>query len=115
MVAIIPDSMVLAGIHVMGEFLTAEAQSPQIYAKFKNQNNAFLCALGVFCGKRYSKSFPVSPRLYGESLPRAGMRLVVDAGEVLEIEVGVDLRRAQVGMPKQFLYCTQVVAGLQHV
>jgi hypothetical protein len=57
MVAIIPDSMVLAGIHVMGEFLTAEAQSPQIYAKFKNQNNAFLCALGVFAAKDIQKVY----------------------------------------------------------
>ncbi len=43
------------------------------------------------------------------------MRLVVYASEVLEIEVGVDLRRAQIGMPKQFLYRAQVVAGFQHV
>jgi hypothetical protein len=32
------------------------------------------------------------------------VRCVVDAGQVLEIKVGVDLRRADVGMAQQFLH-----------
>ena len=43
------------------------------------------------------------------------MCLVVHAGQVLEIEVGIDLRCAQVGMAEQFLYRSQVVAGFQYV
>ena len=43
------------------------------------------------------------------------MRLVIDTGEVLEIKVGINLRRAQIGMSQQFLYRAQVVAGFEQV
>ena len=39
---------------------------------------------------------------------RAGMRGVVDARQLLEIEMGVDLRGANVGVTKQFLDRAQV-------
>ncbi|KAG1411144.1 hypothetical protein G6F57_023883 [Rhizopus arrhizus] len=38
----------------------------------------------------------------------ARMRGVVDLGQVLEIEVGVDLRCGDVGVSEQFLHATQV-------
>ncbi|KAG1364898.1 hypothetical protein G6F59_018894 [Rhizopus arrhizus] len=38
----------------------------------------------------------------------ARMRGVVDLGQVLEIEVGVDLRGGDVGVAEQFLHATQV-------
>src|SRR6185437_751259 len=47
--------------------------------------------------------------------PRAGVRGVVNAGEVLEVKVGVDLGRGDVGMPQQFLYPAQLGAGLEQV
>ena len=43
------------------------------------------------------------------------MRLVVNLGEALEIEVRVDLGGSQVGMAKQFLYRAQIAAGFQHM
>ena len=43
------------------------------------------------------------------------MRLVVDTGKVLEIEVGVDLRCAQIRVSQQLLHRAQVFAGLQQV
>ena len=43
------------------------------------------------------------------------MRLVVDLGEVLKIEMGVDLRGTDIRMPQQLLHRTQVTARLQHV
>ena len=43
------------------------------------------------------------------------MGLVVDLGEVLEVEVGIDLRGADVGVAEQFLYSSQVTAGLQQM
>ena len=46
--------------------------------------------------------------LCSESLPRPRMRLVVDTGQVLEIEMRVDLGRAQVRMAQQFLHRAQV-------
>lgn len=43
------------------------------------------------------------------------MRGVINLGEVLEIEVGVDLRGADVGVAEQFLYGTQVAGGFQQM
>jgi hypothetical protein len=43
------------------------------------------------------------------------MRLPVDTHQVLNIEVGVPLRRAQTLMPQQFLNSPKVSAGLQEV
>ena len=43
------------------------------------------------------------------------MGLVVYLGEMLEVKVRIDLRARDIGVPKQFLYTTQVVAGLQQV
>ncbi len=61
------------------------------------------------CGKTNAQILSLRPlRLCGELFSRSWVRLVVDAGEVLEIEVGVDLCGAQVGMPQQFLYGAQV-------
>src|SRR3569832_2279469 len=44
----------------------------------------------------------------------ARVRLVVDLGEVLEVEVGVDLRRRDVGMPQQLLHQTQHTTRHKH-
>src|SRR5258706_9112515 len=46
---------------------------------------------------------------------RARMRGVVDLGEVLEIEVRVDLGRGDARMPEHLLDGAQVARGLQHV
>ena len=43
------------------------------------------------------------------------MGLVVDLRQVLEIEVRVDLRRADVGVAQHLLHAAQVAARLQHV
>ncbi len=43
------------------------------------------------------------------------MRLVVGLGEVLPVEVGVDLSRADAGAAEHFLHYAQVAGGLQHV
>ena len=43
------------------------------------------------------------------------MRGVVDLGQVLEIQVRVDLRGGDVGMAEQFLHAAQVAGGFQHV
>src|SRR5690242_3580078 len=45
----------------------------------------------------------------------ARVRRVVDLGQVLEIEVGVNLRRRNACVPQHFLYCAQIAARLQHV
>src|SRR5512137_1286635 len=44
----------------------------------------------------------------------ARMRAVIDLGEVLEIEMGVDLRGRDAGMPQHLLHRAQVARGLQH-
>src|SRR5256885_795696 len=41
-------------------------------------------------------------------LPRAGMGFVVDTGEVLEIKVGVNLGRRNIGVAQQLLHATQI-------
>jgi len=38
---------------------------------------------------------------------------VVDAGQMLEIKVRVDLRGRNVSVPEQFLYAAQIAAGFQ--
>ena len=43
------------------------------------------------------------------------MRLVVHPGEVLEIEMGIDLGGRNVGVSQQFLHRAEVAGGLQHV
>ena len=43
------------------------------------------------------------------------MRLVVNLGETLKIEMGVHLGGAQIGMAEQFLHCAQITAGFQQV
>ena len=43
------------------------------------------------------------------------MGSIIDLGEMLEVEVGVDLGRADIGMAKQFLYRTQVATGFEQV
>src|SRR5690606_36371500 len=46
---------------------------------------------------------------------RARMRGIVDLGEVLEVEVGIDLRGGDVGMPEQFLHAAQIAGRLQYM
>ncbi len=43
------------------------------------------------------------------------MRRVVDPGQVLEVQVGVDLRGGNVGVAEQLLHRAQVAGGFQHV
>ena len=43
------------------------------------------------------------------------MGAVVDPGQVLEIQMGVDLGGAQVGVAEQLLHRAQVAGGLQHM
>jgi len=47
--------------------------------------------------------------------PGPGMGLVVDLGQVLEVQMRVDLRGADVGVAQQFLHGAQVSGGLQQV
>ena len=54
---------------------------------------------------------PVASRVLA---PR-GMRRVVDLGQVLEVELRVDLRGRDVGVAEQLLHRAQVAAGLQQV
>ena len=48
-------------------------------------------------------------------LPRAGMRGEVHAPDVGAVDVGVELRRRDVGMPEQLLHGTQVGSALKEV
>ena len=43
------------------------------------------------------------------------MRLIVHAGQVLEIKVGVDLGGADIGVAQEFLHGTQIAAGFQQM
>ena len=43
------------------------------------------------------------------------MGAVIDLREVLEVEVGVDLGGADVGVAEQFLYRAQITAGFQQM
>ena len=43
------------------------------------------------------------------------MGAVIDLREVLEVEVGVDLGGADVGVAEQLLYRAQITAGFEHV
>src|SRR5690606_27339750 len=60
-----------------------------------------------------------SPRPAGRgsvlAAPGARMRGVVDLGQVLEVEVGVDLGGSDVGVAEEFLHAAQVARRLQHV
>lgn len=47
--------------------------------------------------------------------PGARMRPVIDTGEVLEVQVRIDLGRADAGVAEHFLYRPQVTAGFQQV
>src|SRR5690606_26130819 len=49
--------------------------------------------------------FPFGPRVRG----------VVDLGQVLEVQVGVDLGGGDVGVAEQFLHAAQVARGFEHV
>ena len=43
------------------------------------------------------------------------MRRVVDFGQMLEIEMRVDLRRSDTGVAKHFLHRTQITRRLQYM
>ena len=43
------------------------------------------------------------------------MCLVVYLGKVLEVKVGVNLGRTDIGVSKQLLHGTQLTTGLQHM
>ena len=43
------------------------------------------------------------------------MGRVVGLGQMLEIQPGIDLGRADIGVTEQLLHAAQVAAGLQHV
>jgi hypothetical protein len=47
--------------------------------------------------------------------PRPGVSLVIDLGQVLKIQVGVDLGGADVGVTQEFLDGAQVAGGFQQV
>ena len=47
--------------------------------------------------------------------PRSRMCGVVDAGQMRKVEMGVDLRAADVGMTQQFLHTAQIRTGLEQV
>src|SRR5574337_1721816 len=80
-------------------------------------------------GSRRLSSFAVAIRLRGPCLAdsrfplpdsrraqaRPWMRRVVHLGQVLEIQVGVDLGGGNVGVAEQLLYRAQVAGGFQHV
>lgn len=76
-------------------FRLAEAQlkSPLVYGEFDRQAPAV--SVGFTFGAR--------------------MRLVVNLGQMLKIEVGVHLRRSDAAVSEQFLDRAQVTRGLQEV
>jgi hypothetical protein len=41
--------------------------------------------------------------------------LIVDAGEMLKIKVGVDLGRGDVGMAQEFLHAPQILTRLEQM
>ena len=43
------------------------------------------------------------------------MRLIIDLGQMLEVEVGIHLGRRDMGVSQQLLYGAQVAAGLEQV
>ena len=45
----------------------------------------------------------------------AGMGLVIDLGQVAEIQVGIDLRGAEIGMAQQLLHGAQIAGTFQHM
>jgi hypothetical protein len=48
-------------------------------------------------------------------LAGAGMRLIVDLCKVLKIEMGIDLRGRDIGVPEQFLHSAQVSRGFEQM
>lgn len=55
----------------------------------------------------------MSVALFISFLARARMGAVVDARQVLKIDMRVDLRRSDVGVAEQLLHGAQIAAGLQ--
>ena len=45
--------------------------------------------------------------------PRARMGGIIDLGQMLKIEVGVNLRSGYIGVPKQLLHCPQITTGFE--
>ena len=43
------------------------------------------------------------------------MRRIVDPGEMLEIEMGIYLRRTDAGVAQEFLHRAQIARGLQQM
>ncbi len=43
------------------------------------------------------------------------MGFVIDLGQVLEIQVGIDLRRTDIAVPEQFLHGSEVLAGFEQM
>ena len=49
------------------------------------------------------------------ALPGARVGLVINLGKTLEIEVGINLRGRDIGVPEQFLHRAQIAGRLQHM
>jgi len=90
------------GAALAANHLYAFASNSRLKPLLQTQRN--LCASAPL---RFNNQF--SLRLCGELFPRSRVRFVIHAGEVLKIEVGIDLGRAQVGVTEQFLNCAQIV------
>ena len=43
------------------------------------------------------------------------MSAIIDLGEMLKVDMGVDLRRADIGMAKEFLYRAEVAGRFEEV
>ena len=56
-----------------------------------------------------------SPADASALLPRARVSCVVDAGQVLEIKVGVDLGGGDVGVPEQLLHAAKILTGFKQM
>ena len=80
-----------------------------IHCKQATHNN-HLCASAPL---RLIKVTLRTLRLCGASLPRSRMCLVVNTGQVLEVEVGIYLRRAKVGMSQQLLHRAQIIGRFE--
>ena len=49
------------------------------------------------------------------ALARPRVRLVIDLGQMLKIEMGIDLRRRDIGVPQELLDRSQVARGFEQV